>query len=158
MRFFECFPQVARYYWVEFEWAFSVADAIQLYCQASSVQLCAEQFRKFCISWRYPWRGGISARGLRLRATLPATWKWPTSESENPVAIIACPKKTKPFSGICWTLAPDRPVIPQQKPTGPGAKILRDLEDSSWGQQHALSFNPIGFMNCYTVTIIQTVS
>eukprot|EP00435_Cladocopium_sp_Y103_P004604 s3455_g1.t1 len=36
----------------------------------------------------------------------------------------------------------ERPVIPQQKPTGPGAKILRDLEDSSWGQQHTVSFIP----------------
>ena len=44
-----------------------------------------------------------------------------------------------------------------QKPTGPGAKILQDLEDSSWAQNNTLSFNPIGFMK-QVVTIIQTVS
>ena len=47
--------QVCSYNWAE-SWALPML-AIQ-YCQVSSVRLCAEQFRKLCISWLSPWRGG----------------------------------------------------------------------------------------------------
>lgn len=156
MKFFGCFPQVARYYWVEFEWALRrrwcnsvVLSGLRSTALRRTVQKVLHQLAISLERW-----------DLRPRAAVkghPSCNLKMTSESENPIAIIACRSMSKKDWAvfICWTLAP-RPVIPQQKPTGPGAKILQDLEDSSWSTVHVVL--PIGFMNCYTVTMIQTLS